>query len=910
MDTPKNKRILWLLNHTTLRNSEVPMLIRMGFEIYTPKIFPSDDANRSASISYAYDDTLSISPSLLKQLNEFDFYSKSWSKSFASKINEHFGIVIAAIFPKMVNAICESFNGFIFLRAFGLTGDQTYAELFLKHYSKQAYERIKSGDGIWLATSIATVIDNEPQWLQRNSIYLPVGLPQNLYHHQSQWRGEQDGILFICPRINSSPYCNRVYRQFKSLLGDLPHVIGGAQPEAVKNDPRVRGFLEQSEYADLFKSLKVMYYHSQEERHLHYHPIEAIVYGMPLVFMSGGVLEFFAKTKLPGSCDTPEEARIKIQRVLKGEEGFIKEIIASQHVLLKEFDSHFVENSWKENFLNLIDSSHKEYQSAKPQSEATKIKHIGFWMHETSPHGFTGEGISRLQAMIVKGAQEHPDLKVHIAAVSWVKKAIIDYMGDLGIDTRRLSFVLVDEKDPLIFQIYNWWNTRRPRVKHRQFPFTKLRRCLKYFYGELGARLITMRMKMGLYSVLLLTIFALPIAMILGIALLVVRLLKEILKRLIYLLKIGRFTSYIAVKVDNTKAFLLSLAPRVYRYMTDAEMTLLARKAGNDKKFAAWFFAYPNNKYLSYFDSPKIVAVPDFVFLDFPTEYSKELNGLKDLSSNIKQTIRNADAVITFSDYVRQNHIIKPNLQPEENITVIRHAPIETRALISPRSGVDDTELRLLARRVIKNYLQKRPQDLNDGDSLYLQSLALGEIDYLFVSSQTRPHKNHLNLLKAYRFLLREQYINTKIVFTGRLSPEMQDYITQEHLNLDVISMHYMPPKVHAAFYACAKLTVVPTLFEGGFPFVFSESLSVNTPVIMSDIPAVREVFSESERKLIGFDPYNVYEMAEKISWAFENRFFLLSAETAIYEQMKKRTWKDVAEEYLEVISSANKYKE
>jgi len=234
--------------------------------------------------------------------------------------------------------------------------------------------------------------------------------------------------------------------------------------------------------------------------------------------------------------------------------------------------------------------------------------------------------------------------------------------------------------------------------------------------------------------------------------------------------------------------------------------------------------------------------------------------------------------VITFSEYVRQNHVIKPGYQREENVTVVRHAPIETRSLISPRLGVDDDELRLLARRVIKNYLRKQTQNRSDKDAIYLRSLNLGEIDYLFVSSQSRLHKNHLNLLKAYRFLLRERYINLKLVFTGEFSDEMDEYITEERLHLDVLSMHYMPPVVHASFYTCAKLTVVPTLFEGGFPFVFSESLSVNTPVVLSDIPAVREVFSEEERKLFCFDPYNIQEMAHKIKWALENRSSLLDA--------------------------------
>jgi len=911
METPKSKRILWLLNHTTLRDSEIPMLIRLGFEVYIPKIVPSDEANRSASVSHEYDNSLSIPPGLLKLLNQFDFYTRPWPRSLATKINKYFGITIAAIFPKMVNAVCGAFEGDIFLRAFGLAQTETYANVFRKNYSKKTCERIKNGDRIWLATNIATVIDNEPSWLQHKSIYLPVGLPANIYQHGDKWRGEQAKILFVCPRINSSSYYNQIYRNFKRLFGDIPHVIAGAQSEEVWDDPNVTGYVKQEEFVEIFKSCKVMYYHSQEERHLHYHPIEAMIYGMPVIFMSGGVLEFLAKKQLPGCCDTLEKARIKVQRILSGDKDFINEVTMSQKIILKEFETQHVEDRWHENFIPLIRIYDEEKKTVSTEQSSRDLKHIGIWMHETNPNGFTGEGISRLLAMVVRGAQEHSDLQIHIAAVSWVKQAIIDYMEDLGVDTQHLAFVFVDEKPPLIFQLYNWWSTRNPRPRRQWIIFNKLRGFLREFRAELGTRFITLRTGGWLFAIIILAFITLPLIVILGIILLVLRAIKELLDRLIFLLRINRLTSSIMGGLNWVKETLFSLASRAYGRLVHAELMLLAKKVGGDKKFAAWFFAYPNNKFLSYFSSPKIIAVPDIVYMDFPSKYSREAKDLIEVQSFfIKQTVNNADAVITFSEYVRQNHVIKPGYQREENVTVVRHAPIETRSLISPRLGVDDDELRLLARRVIKNYLRKQTQNRSDKDAIYLRSLNLGEIDYLFVSSQSRLHKNHLNLLKAYRFLLRERYINLKLVFTGEFSDEMDEYITEERLHLDVLSMHYMPPVVHASFYTCAKLTVVPTLFEGGFPFVFSESLSVNTPVVLSDIPAVREVFSEEERKLFCFDPYNIQEMAHKIKWALENRSSLLDAQAKTFEQMKMRTWKDVAEEYIRIFIETKKRKD
>jgi len=45
-----------------------------------------------------------------------------------------------------------------------------------------------------------------------------------------------------------------------------------------------------------------------------------------------------------------------------------------------------------------------------------------------------------------------------------------------------------------------------------------------------------------------------------------------------------------------------------------------------------------------------------------------------------------------------------------------------------------------------------------------------------------------------------------------------------------------------AACYKLADLAVNPSLSEGGFPFTFTEALSVGTPVVMARIPVTEEI--------------------------------------------------------------------
>jgi hypothetical protein len=98
------KRVLWLLNQFTLRDFEVPLLVKLGKEVFIPKEFPRDESNLSASVTYTYDATLSIPSDLLRKMNEFDLFSHDWPADLKDEINANFDIAICAFFPGMINA--------------------------------------------------------------------------------------------------------------------------------------------------------------------------------------------------------------------------------------------------------------------------------------------------------------------------------------------------------------------------------------------------------------------------------------------------------------------------------------------------------------------------------------------------------------------------------------------------------------------------------------------------------------------------------------------------------------------------------------------------------------------------------------------------------------------------------------
>ena len=344
----KNHRVLWLLNHETLREFEVPLLRKLGYEVYLPKHFPETEANLSASIDYSYDPSLTIPVKALEILNRHDFYSKKIPQEVANIINRYFSAAIFAFFPFLFEQLVDVFMGKLFFRCFGLAGGATYSRLsHAEYFSSDFPERILSvKERFFFAQSYPFLSEVEEGIMRERALTLPLGFPDSFWKAQDSWKGGNSKLLFVCPRINSSPYYKNIYTNFKNCFSDSKHVIAGKQLEAVE-DPFVCGSLPRKEYDELLQHSEVMFYH-----------LEAAMFGLPLIYMSGGMLNRFTDIKLPGSADTYEEARKKVQRILAKDEEFIKEVVCSQRSLLDSFQQRYCEEMWQKNFCNVLEEKY------------------------------------------------------------------------------------------------------------------------------------------------------------------------------------------------------------------------------------------------------------------------------------------------------------------------------------------------------------------------------------------------------------------------------------------------------------------------------------------------------------------------------------------------------------------------
>ncbi|MCY1391464.1 Glycosyl transferases group 1 [compost metagenome] len=430
-------RVMWLLNHTSARKFEVAMLKAIGVnEIYTPKIFPSDPSFRSASVDYSEDANLSISHDDLEKLNSVNWYESPKPQDWEIA-NKYFDVCFFIVHNiETIKTASRFFHGSLLWRAYGQPHDINYTRI-LQSLSKDIGNKwIQSvGSRFYFAQAYEHLASAEDHFLQSRSLLLPLGMMDA--QPTNTWEGNDPTILFVCPDIACNPYYRKIYDAFTSDFSGLPYKIAGAQPLEV-DDKNVLGFVTAEEHQGNMTQSRVMFYHSQEPFHIHYHPFEAMKVGMPLVFMAGGLLDRLGGVDLPGRCTSIKEARNKVTRILAGDSALIDSIRGSQAVLLEAmlFERH--EPVWCSAFDRIRQDMmrlHEEHLQRKPRPKRTRIAVV-------VPIAYRGgslRGAQLLAQAIELGSQQHGE-PCEVVLVHLEKGYSDSDFADLPASIKRRTF--------------------------------------------------------------------------------------------------------------------------------------------------------------------------------------------------------------------------------------------------------------------------------------------------------------------------------------------------------------------------------------------------------------------------------------------------------------------------------------
>lgn len=529
------------------------------------------------------------------------------------------------------------------------------------------------------------------------------------------------------------------------------------------------------------------------------------------------------------------------------------------------------------------------------------LKHFGIFLAYGPTVDLQKEGLGRLLGAFLKSAATRQDVRFVVACPQWFVPNLRSFCDSEGIPASAVDIAATDGV-PFILRLYLAYVARKSTFPAQSF-FSRLRERVLRFMSQawrfLERRVVAARSPI---PALLLVLFAIVFGIILF-PLAVLAILGAIvlgglwwLSQTLHRKVASPATKVLKIIFRNRE---VTLDVRLYRMMESMETERLRKKIDKFTHVKAWLSPTAFWPEFNNIAAPGLLCVPDVLVAEFPAGFAQNPQMLGNFET-LERTIRGGRFFVTYSSRVKWDTLVDRYGVNPADISVIPHGSSDLSPWIVTKGLADDASATTQYCQVL---LQEALHRI--GRDRYVKRLDSGSIPFLFYASQFRPNKNVILLLQAYRFLLREQFIHHKLILTGdpNRNPPILDFVREHGLTKDVIFLHGLTTPELAACYYLADLAVNPSLSEGGFPFTFTEALSVNTPVVMARIPVTEEVLVDPRlREVTLFDPYDHKDAASRIEWGLNNRDALLSTQQVAYNELRQRTWRDVVDEYVVIL--------
>lgn len=341
------------------------------------------------------------------------------------------------------------------------------------------------------------------------------------------------------------------------------------------------------------------------------------------------------------------------------------------------------------------------------------------------------------------------------------------------------------------------------------------------------------------------------------------------------------FFSFIAGIVRR----LISKTPFIRKVPNNDSMDCLVSLANRFSKADCFLIYIVTLNNAVYLKVPKLVFLPDLVTLEFSDYFIANDSNAKIWIEHGKTSVRkygdHGAYFCAISEYVIKNQLLKYFVTIKKEKTT--HIYL---ASMLP----DDILSRIPAEKEIRDKYKINRQ-------------------YIFYPTQIRPYKNIIVLLKALK-LLKDKNILLQLVLTGLIKddPKTYDYAKDNELIHDIILCGSLSETELFGLYRYAEMVISPSLFEGGFPLQALEALSMDTPIILANIPVTverlkNEGFISENCGLKMFESENEYDLAHNIMKVLDNRQKTVLEQQNVKHKLLSYTWDDVSKHYYELFT-------
>ncbi len=358
-------RILYGASHRVLRYEEVRLFIEAGFEVIPVKahwkifkIQEPDSDNPAHPLYPNWRATCTVPDSIIEKIQAIDILKYQdlnaqggkVSSAEAALLNEWIDIIYIPNLLPPVPRVLTWFKGLTLFRVYGEGKIMTYDEW--AKTSGADLSVLRKYDARYATMLMLHALNGPEHASILGSNIFHVGPCVTKSRITSKWKVESASQIcnIALSYIYENPHWTDMYHEFCHVFKDIPlRFLGKNNKEEhkiLKQDNRVTGIIKNDyEYLELLTDCRCLLDPSTSPFHTHYTPLEAIMMGIPVIFlessgMAGEILRAIPKSELKNSgiCSNFMEAKKIIERCLDDIE-YAKQISANQRIIAEKMFS-------------------------------------------------------------------------------------------------------------------------------------------------------------------------------------------------------------------------------------------------------------------------------------------------------------------------------------------------------------------------------------------------------------------------------------------------------------------------------------------------------------------------------------------------------------------------------------------
>lgn len=343
--------MLWFSSHTTLAAEEIPLLLEAGFRViplltdfWTYQYDPSIDSR----ICNLWKESVDLPAPVVQKLQALTICANEGQNEISADdvhlLNEHVDVCYVTVLPNLAIRLAQLFDGTVMFRPFGHGDLNTYTRI-AQHYRVDLNLVPHSPNFMW--TPILTTLQ-EPEdprlCFQTNHMGAFVSA-KRLGPVRWSARDSEPYVVETIPRITKQSYYMDMYRQYQKDHSQLPiKILGGNPPRGGElRDDAIVGFLDDNDYYRHAARARLSIYHGKSRYHVHYHPIEFMSLGVPVLFHKNSAFAAegrqsgmtWSDLQAAGMYDSIGHANEMANKALR-DTGFAEEISVRQRVFVTD----------------------------------------------------------------------------------------------------------------------------------------------------------------------------------------------------------------------------------------------------------------------------------------------------------------------------------------------------------------------------------------------------------------------------------------------------------------------------------------------------------------------------------------------------------------------------------------------